>query len=48
MFLPPAKQILCFLSAQKPKGDPWKKKIFFSKKFSDLNKNRLKNSKKIF
>ena len=29
-------------SLEYQRGDPWKNKIFFSKKFSDLNKNRLK------
>ena len=28
----------------KIKGDPWMKKIFFSKKFSDFSWNRLKRS----
>ena len=35
-------------SLENQMGDPWKKKKKISKKLSDLNKNRLKNSKKIF
>ena len=35
-------------SMEYQRGDPWKNEILFSKKFSDLNKYRLKNSKKIY
>ena len=35
-------------SAQNQRGDPWMKKIFFSKKFSDFNQNRLKRSEILY
>ena len=48
MFLPPAKRILCFLSAQKPKGGPLEEKnIFFKRVLSFIQEQAYKFPKNI-